>query len=129
MGSFTWEFQTIDGKKETRPIFLLSEHFAKDHGVQQSKTIKVPLTAKSEEVNYSKLAIKFSSSLSKDMIYAGLRDLFHKIAAYLEQGREFEIEFSFGVLYSKEKRIRFEFNVQRLTQVTLVILKKIFFFI
>ncbi len=118
----------IDGKKETRPIFLLSEHFAKDHGVQQSKTIKIPITAKSEEVNYSKLAIKFSSSLSKDMIYAGLRDLFHKIAAYVEQGREFEVEFTFGVLYSKEKRVRFEFNVQRLTQVLLLIILFIFIF-
>jgi hypothetical protein len=119
MGTFSWEFrQGAGGEKECRPIFLLSESFIKEHGVQHTKTKAVPVIVEGEEINYSKLAIKFSKTLSKDMIYAGLRDIFHKIVQYIDRAYEFEIQFSFGTLFSKEKRIRFEFDVTRLTQVS-----------
>lgn len=85
--------------------------------MQQPKTRAVPNLAKSEEINYSKLAIKFSKTLTKDMIFSGLRDILHKIGDYVDRSYEFEIEFAFGLLLSKERRVRFDFNFLRLTQV------------
>jgi hypothetical protein len=116
-GTFSWDFREVDGQKQCRPIFLVSDSFVKEHNVQRPQTRMEPILAKSEEINYSKLAIKFSKSLTKDMIFSGLRDLLHKIGDYVDRSYEFEIEFSFGTLLSKERRIRFDFNFLRLTQI------------
>ena len=109
----------MDGEKQCRPIFIVSDSFVKENNVQRPKTRFAPILSKTEEINYSKLAIKFSKSLTKDMIFSGLRDIFHKIGEYVKRSYEFSIEFSFGTLLSKERRIRFDFNFLRLTQVSI----------
>lgn len=103
--------------RRCRPIFILADSFVKDHNVLQQVTASVLNLAEAEEINYSKLAIKFSSSLTKDMIFTGLRDLFVKIGEFLDRSYEFEIEFSVGFMYAKERRVKFEFDVARLEQV------------
>lgn len=115
--TFNWDFREVDGEKQCRPIFLISDSFVKEHNMQVPKTRHSPTLAKAEDINYSKLAIKFSKTLTKDMIFSGLRDILHKIGEYVDRSYEFEIEFSFGLLLSKEKRIRFDFNFLRLTQI------------
>ncbi len=85
--------------------------------MQEAKIRSDKYLARTEEINYSKLAIKYSKTLTKDMIFAGLRDIFHKIGEYVDRSYEFEIGFTFGILLSKERRIRFDFDYLRLTQV------------
>lgn len=95
----------------------MSEAFIKSFKIKQARVHHPPQTTPIEEVNYSLLAIKFSKKLTKDMVFSGLRDILRKIGDFIFRGYEIEIKFSFGVLRSKERRVKFEFNQQRLQQV------------
>lgn len=118
LGSFTWELKHQgDGRVMSRPIFLMSDSFVKDHGVKRQRIHKSPDIVKAEEINYSKLAIKYSKSLSKDMVFSGTRDIIKKIGDFVDRSYEFEVEFSFGILKSKEKKVKFEFNQSRLAAI------------
>lgn len=117
LGNFTWEFKDMeDGTRQCRPIFLLGDGFRKDHHIRGNK-FHPPKIAPSEEANFSLMAIKFSKSLTKDMLFAGIRDIIKKIGDYVDRIYEIEIEFSFGVMRSKERRVTFEFDNARLRQI------------
>jgi hypothetical protein len=76
-----------------------------------------PETATNEEINYSKLAIKFSTTLTRDMLFAGIRDILKKIGDFVDRVYEFEVDFTFGTLKSKERRVKFTFNNKRLNEI------------
>lgn len=82
-----------------------------------SKIHSLPETAVNEEINYSKLAIKFTKTLTKDMLFSGIRDILKKIGEYVDRVYEFDIDFTFGELRSKERRIKFIFNNHRLAEI------------
>jgi hypothetical protein len=119
LGDFSWEIKIDSNTNERicRPIFLVHESFVKDHHLKQKYFHQPNEIAKCEEVNYSNLAIKYSKTLTKDMIFSGIRDILKKIGDYLDRIYEIEINFSFGILFSKERRIRFEFDQMRLLQI------------
>ena len=118
LGSFTWEVKYGgDGSAFSRPIFIMSDSFIKEHRIRRQRVHVQPTLVPPEEINYSKLAIKFSKSLTKDMIFSGTRDIIKKIGDFVDRGYEFEIEFAFGVLKSKERQVRFEFNQARLAAI------------
>jgi hypothetical protein len=118
LGTFTWESKSSgDGRVFSRPIFLLNDNFVKDHKVKRPRIHTTPNVAKGEEINYSKLAIKFSKSSTKDMIFNGTRDILKKIGDFVDKNFEFDVEFSFGILKCKEKKVRFEFNQARLSAI------------
>jgi hypothetical protein len=102
-----------------RPIFMVSDAFVKNYKIKKERVHSLPRTTAIEEVNYSLLAIKFSKTLTKDMVFAGIRDIIRKIGDYVFRGYEICIEFTFGQLMSKERRLKFEFNINRLQQVNL----------
>ena len=116
IGKFTWEFQRSEVTK-CRPIFIASDSFIKENNIKRPRIHKVPLLAPSEEINFSKLAIKFTKALTKDMVFAGVRDILKKIGDCIARGQDVYIEFSFGIFRSKERKIRFEFNQNRLMQI------------
>jgi hypothetical protein len=59
------------------------------------------------------------------MVFAGLRDTVKKIGDFIDRGYEIEIPFTFGTLYAKERRVKFEFNLSRLQEVFLRNLLKV----
>ena len=118
LGLFSWEIKHADdGQTYSRPIFVMSESFIKDHKVRRQRIHTIPNIVKAEEINYSKLAIKFSKNLTKNMIFNGTRDVLKKIGEFVEKNYEFEIEWSFGALKCKERKVRFEFNQGRLSSI------------
>ena len=92
----------------------------KNFRVKRERIHRLPETTPIEEVNYSLLAIKFSNSLTKDMVFSGLRDTIKKIGDFIDRGYEIEIPFTFGTLYAKERRVKFEFNQSRLLEVSVL---------
>ena len=117
LGNFTWEFrETEDGVRQCRPIFLLGDSYRKDHHIRGNK-FHPPVVAPTEEANFSIMAIKFSKSLTKDMLFAGIKDIIKKIGDYIDRIVEVEVEFSFGILRCKERRVTFEFDNSRLRQI------------
>ena len=115
LGTFTWE---IISDTVSRPLFLLNDSFVKLHRVKQPRVFTEPTTAASEELNYSQIAIKFSTSLTKDMVFVGVRDIVKKIGDFVDRMYEFEIKFSIGILRSKNRKVKFEFNLGRLGDVS-----------
>lgn len=114
LGVFSWEI--LDGEK-TRPIFIISDSFVKHHRVRRPRIFQQPVTAPAEDINFSQLAIKYTNCLTKDMVFSGIRDIMKKIGDFIDRVYEFEIKFSFGTMYSKERKIKFEFDTSKLTQV------------
>lgn len=117
-GCFCWELKQKGDVTQCRPIFIISDAFVKNFRVRRERIHRLPETTAIEEVNYSLLAIKFSNSLTKDMVFSGLRDIVKKIGDFIDRGYEIEIPFTFGTLYAKEKRVKFEFNQARLLEVS-----------
>lgn len=105
---------------QARPIFIISDTFVKTYRVKRERIHRLPETTAIEEVNYSLLAIKFSNSLTKDMVFSGLRDTMKKIGEFIDRGYEIEIPFTFGTLTAKDRRVKFEFNQSRLLEVSLL---------
>lgn len=90
----------------------------KNFRVKKHKIHHLPQVTRTEEVNYSMLAIKYSNTLTKDMVFSGIRDIIKKIGDFVYRSYDMEIQFSFGVLKSKERRIKFEFNWAKLQEVS-----------
>lgn len=64
-----------------RPVFILSEGFCRRHGLPHKRILRPPLFKKSAEVvNYSKLAIRYTTSMTKDMVYGALREVFRGVS-------------------------------------------------
>ncbi len=117
-GTFTWEMKTTeDGEDQMRPIFLIADSFVKDHRVKQQRIHYYPKTATNEEINHSKLAIKFTVNLTKDMVFCSLRDVIRKIGDFVARGYEFTVPFSFGTFMAKERRVKFEFSFSRFANI------------
>eukprot|EP01038_Epipyxis_sp_PR26KG_P011063 gene11063-14849_t len=116
-GSFCWEIKATNGINQCRPIFIISDTFVKSYQIKRQRIHQLPHVTTTEEVNYSLLAIKFSKSLTKDMVFSGIRDIIKKIGDFIYRSYEIEIQFSFGVLKSKERKLKFEFNIPRLQQI------------
>lgn len=117
LGTFTWETKSENGQTSSRPIFLLSESFIKNYSIKRQRIHSTISTATSEEVNFSKLAIKFSTTLTKDMAFCGVRDIVNKIGAFIERSYKFNVAFTFGVFKSNERKVKFEFDYARLGKI------------
>ena len=106
-----------DGATHSRPIFITSDVFVKNFKVKRERIHQQPRLTSVEEVNHSLLAIKYSKVLTKDMVFSGLRDILKKLGDYVYRGYEVDLEFTFGTLLIREKRIKFDFDQAKLANV------------
>eukprot|EP01036_Dinobryon_divergens_P027465 gene27465-36242_t len=60
---------------------------------------------------------EFTKTLTKDMVFTGVRDIIRKIGDFIFRGYDVCIDFTFGQLSAKERRVKFEFNINRLQQI------------
>uniref|UniRef100_A0A7S3GMD0 CCDC81 HU domain-containing protein n=2 Tax=Palpitomonas bilix TaxID=652834 RepID=A0A7S3GMD0_9EUKA len=109
---FAWRVESEKGdSKLLRPIFILSESFGKSHNLRYKKgTPKLPGLVGCEDINYAKLAIRFTSTLSKDNVYTAMRDLVQKLGSTIADGRDVRVDFRVGRLVAKDKRVDFLFD-------------------
>ncbi|CAN0153711.1 unnamed protein product [Scytosiphon promiscuus] len=107
-----WQrFRATDGEMRLRPVFILSEGFCRAHGLPHKRILRPPLFKKAAEVvNYSKLAIRYTTSMTKDMMYGALREVFRGIGEAIASGAQVSVAFSFGVLEAKERTFTFNFD-------------------
>ena len=114
--SIVWDVRE-DGSR--RPVFLLSESLIKRYKLKcpilrphQRKTL-----TPAEDISFSAVALKFSVSLTKEMVIATCLQIQHKIEQFLDQMIDFELKFPFGTLYHSRRTIRFIFDTNRLVKV------------
>ena len=114
--SFVWDIRS-DGSR--RPVFLLSESLIKKYKLKfpilQPHQMKT-LTA-AEDISFSAVALKFSSTLTKEMVMATYLHIQHKFEQLLDQLIDFELVFPFGTLHHSKRKLKFDFNANRLIQV------------
>jgi hypothetical protein len=114
LGAFTWEIKTdADGSRNMRPLFLMNDQFVKDFTIKRPRIFYAPETVKNEEINFSKLAIKFTNNLTKDMVFSAVRDIIRKLGDFIRRGYVVSLPFTFGVLRAKERRVSFEFSYSK----------------
>lgn len=116
-GTFTWETKVENGETLQRPLFLVAETFEKTHSLKKQRTFSQPVTAQNEEINYSKIAIKFSNGLTKDSVFTALCDIIKKIGHHISFSQKFQIPFKFGTFSVNERKIKFEFDYGRLSRI------------
>ena len=64
-----------------RPVFILSEGFCRAHSLPHKRILRPPIFKKAAEVvNYTKLAIRYTSSMTKDMIFGALREIIREVS-------------------------------------------------
>lgn len=107
LGNFatlTWEhLMTGRNIKKSRPIFLISESFSKSHFLPYKRILTQPTVSAAEEMNFTKLAIKFSKTLTKDQVFSATRDLFQRLGEMIGTGKKLSIDFKVGRLLSKQR--------------------------
>lgn len=64
-----------------RPVFILNEGFCRAHDLPHKRILRPPLLRKAPEaVNYSKLAIRYTTFMTKDMVFGALREVFRGVS-------------------------------------------------
>ena len=64
-----------------RPVFILSEGFCRSNSLPHKRILRPPIFKKAAEVvNYTKLAIRYTSSMTKDMIFSALREIIREVS-------------------------------------------------
>jgi hypothetical protein len=97
-----------------RPHFQLSDAFTRVYGLE---TKSHPATAdyclaKIEEFNFSKAAIKYSQSLTKENFFLGLRAIVQHIGDVTAQGTSVSLDFEVGKLISNDRDVHFAFDAE-----------------
>lgn len=61
-----------------------------------------------EDVNYAKLAIRFTANLTKDNVFSALRDLVQRLGAAISEGKDVRVDFRVGRLVARGKNVSSE---------------------
>lgn len=64
-----------------RPVFILSDGFCRAHDIPHKRLLRRPLFKKAAEVvNFTKLAIRHTTHMTKSMIYVALREVIRGVS-------------------------------------------------
>ena len=109
---FSWEIvYDYEGKvKKYKPNFKLADSFCRAYGVKNWKAKTPADTTTPLDINFTEIAIRWSAVLTKDMAFAGLRDIFQRLGQILSSGRPVKIRFGCGKFLSKDRKIAFVFD-------------------
>ncbi|KAK1932546.1 hypothetical protein P3T76_012130 [Phytophthora citrophthora] len=113
--TITWEtFTNSRNQPKLRPAFFLSDTFIKTYGLSQ-KRLPLPGAnlASLEDINFTKIAIKFSHNLIKDIVFCAIRDILQKIGMVASTGVPVSIAFNFGRLIAKNRCVSMLFDPLR----------------
>ncbi len=95
--------------RERLPLFVVSQRFLKRFGLKSRNPLET-CEVRAEEISFVKLAIKYSTTLSKDSAYSATKRLIHRIGAAMASGADCEIDFGIGRLHCHERQVWFVFN-------------------
>ena len=110
-----WQVTGADaGSKVRRPVFVLSERFAENYGVEpaQPPPPGTPAVVAGDDLNFYELAITHSRNLTKDEVFVSLREMLFKVGEAASQGRELRIDFGAGHLTASDRRVGFDFSAK-----------------
>mmetsp|Transcript_57872 Transcript_57872/g.154636 ORF Transcript_57872/g.154636 Transcript_57872/m.154636 type:complete len:545 (+) Transcript_57872:110-1744(+) len=107
-----WAIERRGSNVSYRPYFQLLNSFSEAFQLE-TRSMAKDLPDKDfcpfEEFNFSKAAIKFSTSLTKDQMFTGLKHLRNQIGEAMSSGATVSIEFELGQLVCRDRRPDFFF--------------------
>eukprot|EP00928_Gymnodinium_smaydae_P014682 TRINITY_DN15403_c0_g2_i1.p1 TRINITY_DN15403_c0_g2~~TRINITY_DN15403_c0_g2_i1.p1 ORF type:complete len:553 (+),score=113.75 TRINITY_DN15403_c0_g2_i1:83-1741(+) len=108
-----WKVEDGGGREaRLRPHFQLTENFIRAYDAEARAHPVLPdrALAQVEDFNFSKAAIRFTQSLTKDNVFMGLRAIVQQIGEYVQGGKPFNLELEVGKLTcGSERDVRFDF--------------------
>ncbi|KAK3243482.1 hypothetical protein CYMTET_46867 [Cymbomonas tetramitiformis] len=111
MCSLTWRRSGSSKEGLLRPAFVPVEAFIKSNNIQWRGLCPAPNELVScEDINFAKIAIRFSQDLNKDMVFTCSRHMFSKIGSAIATGTDVKIDFKVGTLFGKDRKIDFAFS-------------------
>lgn len=122
-GRFTWQVlgeykpQDLQEKPDEliplRPVFQFSEDFCKAH-LLPWRPIAEDKLVPCVDLDYSILALRHTTRLTKDMVWSALRDLQRKIGDRIASGYAIQLDFGVGQLVADRGKPRFVFDASKL---------------
>ncbi len=99
------------GARKYVPKFFLDDVMSREY---RAKPWKKPLhqgrLSKASELNFTELAIRWSTLLTKDLVFTGLRDMLARLRQAIKHGQKCKVRFGCGKLLVKECRVAFVFD-------------------
>lgn len=116
LGKIGWQLEKKLHSNSYRPIFQLSDQFARAYLSQEAlrKVGAQSTTANElcpfEDFNFSKAAIRFSQNLTKDQVFTGLRGMIQRVGEVVSEKQDMELAVGeIGKLVSRGGEPRFVF--------------------
>lgn len=103
------------------PRFAVSDSFLRAHalaagpGVVRTATLVGLRLQPTEDINFTKLAIRYSTKLTKDLAFTAIRHLLQELGDTLGMGAHVAVDFGVGTLHAKERRLEFEWRPDLVT--------------
>lgn len=117
--SISWEACTNSrNQPRLRPALVLSDTFLKTYSLSQkparvASASSTAALAPLEDINFTKIAIKFSRRLTKDLVFCDVRDLLQRLGQVAGSGAALSVAFCFGRLVAKNRCVSVLFDPQR----------------
>mmetsp|Transcript_4862 Transcript_4862/g.13562 ORF Transcript_4862/g.13562 Transcript_4862/m.13562 type:complete len:602 (+) Transcript_4862:231-2036(+) len=104
---------------QLRPMFVLLDSYARAHALQCGPGATLASSINRgwhmesvEDMNFSKLAIRFSQGLGKDTIFMCVRVLLQVLGSVLSSGQAVELKLGVGTMKARGRKISFDFDAQ-----------------
>lgn len=115
-----WQLEQKRANKVVhRPYFQLADSFCRAYSVDESRRAPMPPEKElcpMEEFNFSKAAIKYSQTLTKDVMFTGLRSVVQCLGEAISDSKQVSVDFEFGRLTCQNNDPRFVFPAEMYTQ-------------
>jgi hypothetical protein len=115
-----WQLEKKRGNKIVhRPYFQLADSFCRAYSVDEARRAPMPPEKElcsMEEFNFSKAAIKYSQTLTKDVMFTGLRSIVQCLGEAISESKQINVDFEFGRLTCQNNDPRFVFPAEMYTQ-------------
>eukprot|EP01029_Cantina_marsupialis_P028177 TRINITY_DN775822_c0_g1_i1.p1 TRINITY_DN775822_c0_g1~~TRINITY_DN775822_c0_g1_i1.p1 ORF type:complete len:601 (+),score=170.70 TRINITY_DN775822_c0_g1_i1:112-1914(+) len=113
-GKIGWE-KAFVGKPKLRPTFQIADTFCRAFDIKKpGGSVAEPNFTACEDLNFTKIAIRFSQNLVKDDVFTGFRDIFQTIGKHVANFENVTINFGVGDFKAKERKISFVFDQHQL---------------
>jgi len=110
LARLTWQVVELpDGSKMARPVFALTEAFCRAHGLPYRKAAEADVVP-CAELDYSLLALKYTDTLTRDMVFSSLRDVVFGLGHRIGARRAVTLKLSVGTLTAVDGKVTFRFD-------------------
>lgn len=90
-------------------VFVLNTQFARRYGIS-SPGVRREKLEPIEDLNYSRIAIQYSQTLTKDVVQTCLKHIIGEIGNALASGAPLGVDCGFGMLIARDRKVSFKFG-------------------